>query len=76
MRDCVATPFMVREPHHERGCLIVKYLSVRHFDKLSAGSEHVEGLRASCGNSPIQREETLWLKNGVQRCAGGVRQPG
>jgi hypothetical protein len=23
VRDCVVIPFMVREPHHERDCLIV-----------------------------------------------------
>ncbi len=49
IRDRVTNPSMVRELHDEQVCLIVKYLFVC--------PAHGEGLRASCGNSLIPRQQ-------------------
>jgi hypothetical protein len=37
--DCAAIPFMVREPHHERDCLIVNSSIYPFGLSLSKGSE-------------------------------------
>jgi hypothetical protein len=39
VRDCVAIPFMVREPHHERDCLIVNSSIYPFALSLSKGSK-------------------------------------
>ena len=41
IRDCVAIPFMVREPHHERDCSIVNSSICPFALSLSKGSEHI-----------------------------------
>jgi hypothetical protein len=38
-----------------------KYLPARHFDKLSAGSELVEGLQSNCDTAPAGGERTVSL---------------
>jgi hypothetical protein len=38
-RDCVAIPFMVREPHHERYCLIANSITYPFALSVSKGSE-------------------------------------
>jgi hypothetical protein len=40
-RDCVAIPFMVREPHHERGCLIANSGTYPFALSESKGSERI-----------------------------------
>jgi hypothetical protein len=41
LRDCVAIPFMVREPHHERDCLIVNSSAYPFALSPSKGSERI-----------------------------------
>jgi hypothetical protein len=40
-RDCVATPFMVREPHHERDCLSANLSTCPFALSSSKGSERI-----------------------------------
>jgi protein SCO1 len=40
-RDCVAIPFMVREPHHERYCLVANSSTYPFALSLSKGSERI-----------------------------------
>ena len=40
-RDCVAIPFMVREPHHERDFLIANSIAYPFALSLSKGSERI-----------------------------------
>ena len=41
LRDCVAIQFMVREPHHERDCLIVNSSAYPFALSPSKGSERI-----------------------------------
>ena len=59
---------MLRVPQHERNFLNpFKPASVRHFDKLSAGPELVEGLRCEVFSNPLVAEYLFHPRDDVRR---------
>jgi len=65
-RDCVAIPIMVREPHHERYCQIVKSRTCPFALSSSKGSERITT------QSPLRREITFHVAQRVGAVARAV----